>query len=100
MTRVRRTLCILESLVLIAILFTPVAAMAQVSTAQLNGRVTDTSSAVLPGVMNFRIERSLLAGLRQNRGLQIRRDEEPGAASECLDFRLDRLDVSRAFASE
>ena len=46
----RRTLSILASVVLVLMIFVPVAAMAQVSTAELNGRVTDSSGAVLPGV--------------------------------------------------
>src|SRR5688572_9749601 len=50
MTRVPRTVCILASLALFAIVFAPAAATAQISTAELNGRVTDSSGAVLPGV--------------------------------------------------
>ncbi len=50
MTRGRRTFNILASVVVLACVFTPAAASAQVSTAELNGRVTDSSGAVLPGV--------------------------------------------------
>ena len=51
MTRVRRTGCFLASVVLFTVVFTPAAAAtAQLSTAELNGRVTDSSEAVLPGV--------------------------------------------------
>ena len=50
MTRVRRALCILAPVVLFAIVFAPAAATAQIATAELNGRVTDSSGAVLPGV--------------------------------------------------
>ena len=48
MNRARRTLALLASLVLI--IFTAATAWAQLATAELNGRVTDSSGAVLPGV--------------------------------------------------
>jgi carboxypeptidase family protein len=50
MTRARKTLCSLASVVFLTTLVTTVPVRAQVSTAELNGRVTDTSGAVLPGV--------------------------------------------------
>ena len=50
MTRVRKTLCSPASVVLLTTLLTTVPAWAQLSTAELNGRVTDSSGAVLPGV--------------------------------------------------
>ena len=46
MTRVLRVLCILA----LTLLVTTAAARAQLATAELNGRVTDSSGAVLPGV--------------------------------------------------
>ena len=46
MTRVLRVFCILA----LTFLFTTAAAWAQLATAELNGRVTDSSGAVLPGV--------------------------------------------------
>jgi hypothetical protein len=50
MTRARKTLYGLASVVFFATLVTTVPAWAQTSTAELNGRVTDSSGAVLPGV--------------------------------------------------
>ncbi len=49
MTRVPRAFCIVASIVLCTIVLTAVSAWAQLSTAELNGRVTDSSGAVLPG---------------------------------------------------
>src|SRR5437867_5472517 len=50
MTRVPRTCSLVTSLVLFATLLDIAPAWAQLATAELNGRVTDTSGAVLPGV--------------------------------------------------
>ena len=50
MMRGRMRQSLLAQVVLVALLLTPAAAMAQVSTAELNGRVTDSSGGVLPGV--------------------------------------------------
>ena len=50
MTRARKTLCSLASVVFLTTLVTTVPAWAQTATAELNGRVTDSSGAVLPGV--------------------------------------------------
>ena len=50
MKSVRRTLGLLASFVLFANVLIPAPAAAQISTAELNGRVTDSSGAVLPGV--------------------------------------------------
>ena len=50
MTRARKTLCSIASVVFLTILVTTVPAWAQKATAELNGRVTDSSGAVLPGV--------------------------------------------------
>ena len=49
MTRVRRAFSVLAFVVLLASSVTAVPAWAQLSTAELNGRVTDSSGAVLPG---------------------------------------------------
>ncbi len=50
MKRVTRALLVLAPLVLISSVLTATPAWAQLSTAELNGRVTDSSGAVLPGV--------------------------------------------------
>jgi hypothetical protein len=50
MNRVLRALCTLASLVVIATVLSTAPAWAQGATAELNGRVTDSSGAVLPGV--------------------------------------------------
>ena len=50
MTRVRATFCIVAPVVLCASLLITAPAWAQLATAELNGRVTDSSGAVLPGV--------------------------------------------------
>src|SRR5262245_48922073 len=49
MARRSGALCTFASAVLLATLFTPAPSWAQLSTAEINGRVTDTSGAVLPG---------------------------------------------------
>jgi hypothetical protein len=49
MTRVRRAFSIVASVVLCTSVFPTTPAWAQLATAELNGRVTDSSSAVLPG---------------------------------------------------
>jgi hypothetical protein len=50
MTRVRAAFCIVAPVVLCASLLVTAPAWAQLATAELNGRVTDSSGAVLPGV--------------------------------------------------
>src|SRR2546426_3915880 len=49
MTRVRAAFGIVASIVLCSSVFTAAPAWAQLATAELNGRVTDSSGAVLPG---------------------------------------------------
>ena len=49
MTRVRKACCVVASLVLFTS-FVPIAPAWAQATAELNGRVTDSSGAVLPGV--------------------------------------------------
>ena len=49
MTRVRRVCSIVASVVLCTSIFPATTAWAQLATAELNGRVTDSSGAVLPG---------------------------------------------------
>jgi len=49
MTRVNTALGIVVSIVLCSSVFTAAPAWAQLATAELNGRVTDSSGAVLPG---------------------------------------------------
>src|SRR5918999_211343 len=50
MIRVFRALAVSASLAVVALFLTAAPAWAQISTAELNGRVTDSSGAVLPGV--------------------------------------------------
>ena len=50
MTRVRATFCIVAPVVFCASVLITAPAWAQLATAELNGRVTDSSGAVLPGV--------------------------------------------------
>src|SRR5258708_13253153 len=49
MTRLPGALCTVASAVLLATLVTTAPAWAQLSTAEINGRVSDSSGAVLPG---------------------------------------------------
>ena len=71
MTRGRTAFCIFASVVLCNGVFSATPASAQLATAELNGRVTDSSGGVLPGVTLTATQTAVLVDRAQRRPVPV-----------------------------